>query len=57
MTTKDAATIRQIREVLPMVSDDTILRDIKDLVLKKMIKRKGKTKGAVYVLGKVKNVY
>lgn len=54
MTSKEMVTIKEIRSVLPMVSDDTILRDIKDLVLKKMIKKKGKTKGAVYVIGKVK---
>lgn len=38
------------REVLPMVSDDTILRDFTDLIEKGVIKKKGKTKGARYVL-------
>ena len=47
-------TIKEIRGILPMVSDDTILRDLKDLILKKLLKKKGKTKGAVYILGKVK---
>ncbi len=36
--------------VLPMVSLDTILRDLKDLVNKGLIKKKGHTKGAYYVL-------
>lgn len=54
MTIQGEMTIREIRGILPMVSDDTILRDLKDLILKKLLKKKGKTKGAVYVLGKVK---
>lgn len=54
MTIQGEMTIKEIREILPMVSDDTILRDLKDLILKKLLRKKGKTKGAVYVLGKVK---
>jgi Fic family protein len=54
LTIRNETTIKEIRAILPMVSDDTILRDLKDLILKKLIKKKGKTKGAVYVLGKVK---
>lgn len=54
MTIRGEMTIKEIRGILPMVSDDTILRDLKDLILKKLIKKKGKTKGAVYILGKVK---
>jgi Fic family protein len=38
------------KTLLPNVSDDTILRDIKDMIKKKLIKKKGKTKAAVYVL-------
>lgn len=55
ITVRNEMTIKQIREVLPLVSDDTILRDIKDLVNKKLVRKRGKTKGAVYVLGKTKN--
>lgn len=55
ITVRNEMTIKQIREVTPLVSDDTILRDLKDLVSKKMIRKRGKTKGAVYVLGKVKS--
>lgn len=54
MTIQGEMTIKEIRGILPMVSDDTILRDLKDLILKKLIRKKGKTKGAVYILGKVK---
>ena len=41
---------RQWRSLLPKFSDDTILRDLKDLAKKGLIKKKGSTKGAVYVL-------
>ena len=41
---------RAWRSILPDYSDDTILRDLKDLQKKKLIKKKGSTKGAVYVL-------
>jgi len=54
MTIQGEMTIKEIRGILPMVSDDTILRDLKDLMLKRLLRKKGKTKGAVYVLGKIK---
>lgn len=38
------------RELFPMVSDDTILRDLKALMKNKIIKKRGSTKAAVYVL-------
>jgi len=41
---------RQWRGLLPEYSDDTILRDLKDLAKKGLIKKKGSTKGAVYIL-------
>ena len=41
---------RQWRNLLRDYSDDTILRDLKDLQKKKLIKKKGSTKGAVYIL-------
>ena len=47
---KGELTMTQARSVLPMVSDDTILRDLKALVTKKLVKRKGTTKGARYTL-------
>lgn len=41
---------RQWRSLLRDYSDDTILRDLKDLQKKGLIKKKGSTKGAVYIL-------
>lgn len=40
----------EARDLLPQVSDDTILRDLRDLVEKKLILKKGHTKGAKYYL-------
>lgn len=40
----------QWRNLLRDYSDDTILRDLKDLQKKGLIKKKGSTKGAVYIL-------
>lgn len=41
---------KQWRSLLKDYSDDTILRDMKDLQKKGLIKKKGSTKGAVYTL-------
>lgn len=38
------------KELFPGVSDDTILRDVKDLMDKKIVKKRGKTKAAYYTL-------
>jgi len=40
----------QAKTILPMVSEDTILRDLLDLMRKGIIKKKGRTKGAEYIL-------
>ncbi len=40
----------QFADILPMVSEDTVLRDLKDLINKKIIKKKGKTKAARYMM-------
>ncbi len=37
-------------EIFPMVSEDTVLREIKDLLSKGLIRKEGSTKGAKYVL-------
>jgi len=42
--------MKEARKVLPMVSEDTILRDLKDLMKKGIVKKKGKTKAAHYCL-------
>ncbi len=41
---------QQFKEILPMVSEDTVLRDLKDLTNKKIIKKRGKTKAARYMI-------
>lgn len=41
---------QEFKDVLPMVSEDTVLRDLKDLMEKKIIKKKGKTKAARYMM-------
>ncbi len=43
-------TNQEWRNLFPNISDDTILRDLKDLKKKKLIRKKGKTKAAVYIL-------
>ena len=45
----------EARDLLPNVSDDTILRDLRDLVNKNLISRRGNTKGAKYYLQTNKN--
>lgn len=42
--------MKKAKTLLPMVSEDTILRDLKDLIKKGIVKKKGKTKGARYLL-------
>lgn len=41
---------QQFKDLLPMVSEDTVLRDLKDLMEKRIIKKKGKTKAARYMI-------
>ncbi len=43
-------TNREWRSLLPDYSDDTVLRDLKDLIKKKIIKKKGTTKSAAYIM-------
>lgn len=43
-------TMSDGREILPMVSDDTVLRDVRDLTKKGLVVKKGKTKGVRYFL-------
>jgi len=43
-------SMAQAKKILPMVSDDTVLRDLKDLLIKGIIVREGKTKGVRYQL-------
>jgi len=48
------AVMKDLASVIPMVSEDTILRDLKDLMKKGIIYKEGQTKGAKYVLASKK---
>ncbi len=52
ITEKEKLIVRDAREAMPDVSDDTILRDIKDLMKKGVLKKRGVTKNAYYVMKK-----
>ncbi|MCX6816417.1 MAG: Fic family protein [Candidatus Beckwithbacteria bacterium] len=52
LTEKEQLIVKDGRAVLPNVSDDTILRDIKDLMAKGVVKKRGSTKNAYYVMKK-----
>jgi predicted HTH transcriptional regulator len=43
-------TVKQAKKMIPMVSRDTIIRDFNKLIRKKVIKRRGITKGSFYIL-------
>jgi len=49
---QDEVTSADAQDVLPNISVDTILRDIKDLVSKNVIEKRGVTKGVTYRLHK-----
>lgn len=44
------AGMADLRELFPMVSDDTVLREMQSLQLQGVVKKRGHTKGAKYVL-------
>lgn len=44
------AIMKDLTDVLPMVSEDTILRDLKDLQSKNIIEKEGSTKASRYVI-------
>lgn len=46
------AKMQELKEVLTMVSEDTILRDLKDLMDKGIVEKKGKTKASRYMITK-----
>jgi len=45
----------EAKEIVPKVSDDTLLRDLMDLIKKGILRKKGSTKKAVYLLRTKKN--
>jgi len=50
LSDKGYGAMRELKDVVPMVSEDTILRDLKDLVSKNVIEKEGSTKAARYVI-------
>lgn len=48
--TRGEMTMLEAKNVLPNVSEDTILRDLSGLINKKLIRKRGKTKGSKYIL-------
>jgi Fic family protein len=52
LSDQGSAGMPDLKKVLPMISDDTILRDIKDLLDKGIIKKTGSTKASRYVISK-----
>jgi len=54
LTIRGETTIKGLRLILPSISEDTLLRDVKDLINKRLVKKRGHTRGVRYVLGKVK---
>ena len=52
LSDQGSAGMLDLKKVLPMVSDDTILRDVRDLLEKGIIKKTGSTKASRYVISK-----
>lgn len=50
LSDKGAAVMKDMKAVLPMISEDTVLRDLKDLQDKGIIEKEGSTKAARYVI-------
>ena len=47
-----SANMQELKKILSMVSEDTILRDISDLLVKGIIKKEGSTKASRYIITK-----
>lgn len=47
-----SASMQELKKVLAMVSEDTILRDIKDMMEKGIIRKEGSTKASRYTISK-----
>lgn len=50
LTDQGSANMQELRRVIPMVSEDTILRDVRELLDKGIIKKQGSTKASRYVI-------
>lgn len=53
LSDQGSAIMQDLKSVLPMVSEDTVLRDIRDLMDKDIISKKGRTKAARYHMGSI----
>jgi DeoR/GlpR family transcriptional regulator of sugar metabolism len=51
LSDQGSAIMQDLKSVLPMVSEDTVLRDIRDLMDKGIVHKKGRTKAARYYIG------
>jgi len=47
-----SANMQELKKILSMVSEDTILRDLTDLLDKGIIKKEGSTKASRYIITK-----
>jgi Fic family protein len=47
-----SAKMNDLKEVIPMVSEDTVLRDLNDLMDKGIVRKEGKTKASRYIINK-----
>ena len=45
-----SAVMNELKNVLPMVSEDTVLRDLNDLMEKRIVDKKGRTKASRYII-------
>ena len=52
LSDRGSAPMKDVKSVIPMVSEDTILRDLNDLMDKAIIKKEGRTKAAMYMIVK-----
>jgi Fic family protein len=52
---QNGAGMKELKAVLSMVSEDTVLRDLTDLIKKGIIRKEGATKSARYVIANVTN--
>ncbi|MDP3994265.1 MAG: Fic family protein [bacterium] len=52
LTDQGSASMQELKKVVPMVSEDTILREVKGLLDKGVIKKTGSTKASRYVIAK-----
>lgn len=50
LSNQKTARMTDLKEVIPMVSEDTILRDLRDLMEKGIVKKEGSTKASRYMM-------